>query len=127
MKDILARLVLAQCSEGHCEARTFHLFQCSRTGSATVSGRRLCMQHAKNWHKQGLVGQPLSNSHEVSLQKHLTKLLSSPTFQWFARDLFWQELCGFGFDNVCDASGDVFLECIATANSEASFFCVERF
>ena len=74
------------------------------------------MQHAKNWHKHGLVGQPLSKSHEVSLQKHLTKLLSSPTFQWFSRDFFWQELCRFGFDNICDASEDVFLEYLATVN-----------
>jgi len=75
------------------------------------------MQHAKNWHKQGLVGQPLSKSHEVSLQKHLTKLLSSPSFQWFSRDLFWQELCRFGVDNSCDASEDVFLECLSTVNT----------
>lgn len=67
----------------------------------------------KNLHKHGFVGQPLSNSHEVPLQKHLTKLLGSPTFQWFSRDVFWQELCRFGFDNISDASEDIFLECLA--------------
>jgi hypothetical protein len=50
------------------------------------------------------------------LQKHLHKLFTTPTFQWYSRDLFWDELAKFGLHNITDASEEIFLDCLASVH-----------
>ena len=96
------RLACLPCPS-RCEARTFRLLQCSRTTTVLQGDRRLCSQHNKGWHKPGLVGQDLTVSHRSSLSKHFIKCFTNPVFDWFSRDLFWDELEKFGCDNISDA------------------------
>ena len=78
--------------------------------------RRLCSQHMKAWHKHGLVGQDMTALHRVELTKFLSKMLLTPSFKWYSRDLFWEEIAKFGVDNIADASEEVCLECLAAVN-----------
>ena len=55
-------------------------------------------------------------SHRSSLSKHFIKCFTNPVFEWYSRDLFWDELEKFGCDNISDASKEMFLDCLATVN-----------
>ena len=90
-ETITRRMSVPACA-GRCEARTFRLLQCTRQGSLLHADRRLCSQHMKEWHKHGLVGQDMTALHAMELKKFLSKMLLNPSFKWFSRDLFWEEI-----------------------------------
>ena len=50
------------------------------------------------------------------VKKFLKKLLTNPSFKWFSRDLFWDELSAFGLENIGDASEEIVLDCLAAVN-----------
>ena len=116
VEETITRRISVPACEGRCEARTFRLLQCTRQGTLMHADRRLCSQHMKAWHKHGLVGQDMTALHRVELTKFLSKMLLTPIFKWYSRDLFWEEIAKFGVNNIADASEEVCLECLAAVN-----------
>ena len=63
----IARRLAAVVRLDRCQARTFKLTQCEKTGG-DVNGIRLCKQHFASWHKHGLMGSELSAAHKQDVQ-----------------------------------------------------------
>ena len=73
-------------------------------------------QHSTTWHKHGLVGQPLTASHRKGVEVFLQKQLSTPHFEWYARDLFWAEVERHDCEDIQDLHEFATMESLAAVN-----------